>query len=135
MTTNNIDPSTVIANLNEDLKKKVNTIDNIIDKLITENLKTYLEYRKNNSIYEEGCLSVPGQFAEIERPDKCYVKYLDYNGKSQEIKAEGMLATCIQHEMDHLEGILFIDYLSKLKKSMIIKKLSKQKKTLERIVV
>ena len=89
----------------------------------------------NNSVYEEGCLSVPGQFAEIVRPDKCHVKYLDYHGQPKEIKAEGMLATCIQHEMDHLEGILFIDYLSKLKKSMIIKKLSKQKKTIERIVV
>jgi len=90
---------------------------------------------KNNSSYEEGCLSVPGQFAEIERPEKCNVKFLDYYGKSQEIKAEGMLATCIQHEIDHLEGILFIDYLSKLKRSMITKKLSKQKKELERIVV
>jgi len=90
---------------------------------------------KNNSTYEEGCLSVPGQFAEIDRPDKCYVKYLDYYGQPKEIRAEGMLATCIQHEIDHLEGILFIDYLSKLKKSMIIKKLSKQKKELERIVV
>ena len=89
----------------------------------------------NHSTYEEGCLSVPGQFAEIDRPDKCHIKYLDYYGISKEIKAEGMLATCIQHEMDHLEGILFIDYLSKLKKSMIIKKLFKRKKTLERIVV
>ena len=94
-----------------------------------------IEKSKNNSTYEEGCLSVPGQFAEIDRPDKCHVKYLDYYGEKKEIKAEGMLATCIQHEMDHLEGILFIDYLSKLKKTMIIKKLSKQKKTLERIVV
>jgi len=90
---------------------------------------------ENNSTYEEGCLSVPGQFAEIDRPEKCYVKYLDYYGQLKEIKAEGMLATCIQHEMDHLEGILFIDYLSKLKKTMIIKKLSKQKKEIERIVV
>ena len=89
----------------------------------------------NNSIYEEGCLSVPGQFAEIERPEKCHIKYLDYYGQHKEIKAEGMLATCIQHEMDHLEGVLFIDYLSKLKKTMIIKKLSKQKKAIERIVV
>ena len=88
-----------------------------------------------NSTYEEGCLSVPGQFAEIDRPDKCHIKYLDYYGKPKELKAEGMLATCIQHEMDHLEGILFIDYLSKLKKTMIIKKLSKQKKAIERIVV
>ena len=77
--------------------------------------------------YEEGCLSVPDQFAEIERPNSCEVEYLDYNGKKQVLKADGLLATCIQHEMDHLEGILFIDYLSKLKKSMIIKKLSKIK--------
>ena len=88
-----------------------------------------------NSVYEEGCLSVPGQFAEIERPKKCKVKFLDYYGDPKEIDAEGMLATCIQHEIDHLEGILFIDYLSKLKKTMIVKKLSKQKKELERIVV
>ena len=77
--------------------------------------------------YEEGCLSVPDQFAEIERPNTCEVEYLDYNGKKQLLKADGLLATCIQHEMDHLEGILFIDYLSKLKKSMIVKKLSKIK--------
>ena len=77
--------------------------------------------------YEEGCLSVPDQFAEIERPNTCEVEYLDYNGKKQLLKADGLLATCIQHEMDHLEGILFIDYLSKLKRSMIIKKLSKNK--------
>ena len=78
-------------------------------------------------------MSVPNQFAEIYRPKKCDVEYLDYNGKKKILKAEGLLATCIQHEMDHLEGILFIDYLSKLKKSMIIKKLSKIKST--RIVV
>jgi len=85
------------------------------------------------STYEEGCLSVPNQFAEIDRPSKCEVEYLDYNGKKQLLKTEGLLATCIQHEMDHLEGILFIDYLSKLKKSMIIKKLSKIKPS--RIIV
>ena len=77
--------------------------------------------------YEEGCLSVPNQFANVDRPSKCEVEYLDYNGNKQLLKAEGLLATCIQHEMDHLEGILFIDYLSKLKRSMIIKKLSKLK--------
>ena len=87
------------------------------------------------SIYEEGCLSVPGQFAEIERPSKCEVEYLDYYGQKKILKAEGLLATCIQHEIDHLEGILFIDYLSKLKKTMIIKKLSKQKGKPDRIVV
>jgi len=90
---------------------------------------------KNNLTYEEGCLSVPGQFAEIERPDKCHIKYLDYYGQPKELVAEGMLATCIQHEIDHLEGILFIDYLSKLKKSMIVKKLTKQKEQLDRIVI
>ena len=77
--------------------------------------------------YEEGCLSVPNQFAEIDRPKQCDVEYLDYNGKKKLLKADGLLATCIQHEMDHLEGILFIDYLSKLKRSMIVKKLSKLK--------
>ena len=85
--------------------------------------------------YEEGCLSVPNQFAEIDRPSKCEVEYFDYNGNKQHLKAEGLLATCIQHEMDHLEGILFIDYLSKLKKTIIIKKLSKQKVKLDRIIV
>ena len=87
------------------------------------------------STYEEGCLSVPDQFAEINRPNKCEVEYLDYNGEKKLLKAEGLLATCIQHEIDHLEGILFIDYLSKLKKSMIVKKLSKQKNKPDRIVV
>ncbi len=82
---------------------------------------------KEKAKYEEGCLSVPDQFAEIERPNACEVEYLDYNGKKLLLKADGLLATCIQHEMDHLEGILFIDYLSKLKRSMIIKKLSKNK--------
>ena len=81
------------------------------------------------STYEEGCLSVPNQFAEIDRPKKCEVEYLDYDGEKKLLKADGLLATCIQHEMDHLEGILFIDYLSKLKRSMIIKKLSKLKST------
>jgi peptide deformylase len=87
----------------------------------------------DKSKYEEGCLSVPEQFAEVERPNKCEVEYLDYNGKKKLLKADGLLATCIQHEIDHLEGILFIDYLSKLKKTMIIKKLSKNK--LDRIIV
>ena len=85
--------------------------------------------------YEEGCLSVPNQFAEIDRPSKCEVEYLDFNGNKQNLQAEGLLATCIQHEIDHLEGILFIDYLSKLKKEMIIKKLSKQQVKPDRIIV
>ena len=86
-----------------------------------------------NATYEEGCFSVPNQFAEIDRPKKCDVEFLDYNGKKNFLHADGLLATCIQHEMDHLEGILFIDYLSKLKKTIILKKLSKNKST--RIVV
>ena len=92
---------------------------------------------KNNEkkTYEEGCLSVPNQFAEIDRPNKCKVEYLDFDGNKQSLQAEGLLATCIQHEIDHLEGILFIDYLSKLKKEMIIKKLSKQKAKPDRIIV
>ena len=90
---------------------------------------------KDLSTYEEGCLSVPDQFAKINRPSECEVEYLDYNGKKKILKASGLLATCIQHEMDHLEGVLFIDYLSKLKKTMIIKKLSKTKSEGERIVI
>ena len=88
----------------------------------------------SKSTYEEGCLSVPNQFAEIDRPSKCEVEYLDYNGEKKILKAEGLLATCIQHEMDHLEGILFIDHLSKLKKTMIVKKLSKKKDRPDKIV-
>ena len=88
-----------------------------------------------NSTYEEGCLSVPNYFAPVDRPKKCEVEYFDYNGKKKILKTEGLLATCIQHEMDHLEGILFIDYLSKLKKTMIVKKLSKRKNPPDRIIV
>ena len=89
----------------------------------------------DQSTYEEGCLSVPEQFAEIDRSSKCEVEYLDYNGEKKLLKVEGLLATCIQHEIDHLEGILFIDYLSKLKKSMIVKKLFKGKNKPDRIIV
>ena len=93
--------------------------------------------KKNNekTTYEEGCLSVPNQFAEIDRSSKCEVEYLDYNGNKQNLQAEGLLATCIQHEIDHLEGILFIDYLSKLKKAFILKKLSKHQVKPDRIIV
>ena len=89
----------------------------------------------NTSIYEEGCLSLPGYFAEIERPAECQIEYIDYDGKKKEMKANGLLATCIQHEVDHLNGVLFIDYLSKLKKDMIVKKLIKHKKELKKIVL
>ena len=77
---------------------------------------------------EEGCLSIPDYFAEIKRPNACHVEYLDQHGKEKQLKAEGLLATCIQHEIDHCDGILFIDYLSKLKRMFILKKLAKLKK-------
>ena len=85
--------------------------------------------------YEEGCLSIPNQFAEVERPNTCKIKFLDYEGNKKELEAKGLLSTCIQHEIDHLNGILFIDYLSKLKKEIIIKKAKKQKKEIDRVVV
>jgi peptide deformylase len=78
--------------------------------------------------FEEGCLSVPEIWDEVERPAKIRVEYLDRDGKRQEIEAEGLLATCLQHEMDHLEGVLFLDHLSKLKRSMALKKLQKAKR-------
>jgi peptide deformylase len=90
---------------------------------------------KEKTTYEEGCLSVPNYFAEVDRPKYCEVEYLDYSGERKILKASGLLATCIQHEMDHLEGILFIDYLSKLKKTLIVKKLSKKKNNPDRIIV
>ena len=90
---------------------------------------------EKTSSYEEGCLSLPGHFAEIERPSECRVTYIDYNGKKRELKANGILSTCIQHEVDHLNGVLFIDYLSKLKKDMIIKKLIKYKKETNKIIL
>ena len=90
---------------------------------------------KKTSVYEEGCLSLPGHFAEIERPAECQIKFVDYNGKEKELTANGLLATCIQHEVDHLNGVLFIDYLSKLKKDMIVKKLIKHKKELNKVVI
>ena len=83
---------------------------------------------KEKTTYEEGCLSVPDQYAEIDRPEECEINFLDYNGKKSTLNAKGLLATCIQHEMDHLEGILFIDHLSNMKRNMIVKKLIKTRK-------
>ena len=85
--------------------------------------------------YEEGCLSIPNQFAEVKRPSSCKVNFLDYDGKKKEINADGLLATCIQHEIDHLNGVLFIDHLSKLKKDLILKKTKKQIKEIDRVIV
>ena len=80
------------------------------------------------SFYNEGCLSVPDQFAEVERPAVVHARWLDRDGRAHEDRLEGLLATCLQHEMDHLEGILFIDHLSRLKREMILKKLDKARK-------
>ena len=92
---------------------------------------------KSNELsrYEEGCLSLKNVFVEVDRPSTCEVEYLDYNGEKRNLKCNGLLATCIQHEYEHLLGVLMVDHLSKLKKTMIIKKLSKQKSKAERIVI
>lgn len=77
------------------------------------------------SVYEEGCLSIPEYYAEVERPASVRVKYVDRDGREQEIKAEGLMATCLQHEIDHLNGVLFIDHISKLKRDMVMRKFRK----------
>ncbi len=87
-----------------------------------------LDPSEDSSVYEEGCLSVPEFYEEVERPARCRVKFLDYDGNPQILDAEGLLATCIQHEMDHLEGVLFIDHLSRLKRDRILKKLKKEQR-------
>ena len=83
------------------------------------------------SVYEEGCLSIPEYYEEVERPAEVKVRYMDLDGKTQEIAADGLLATCIQHEIDHLNGVLFVDYLSKLKRDRVIKKFEKAAKRAE----
>ena len=87
------------------------------------------------SVYEEGCLSIPETFIEIERPKVCEVEYIDLEGKKKMIKCEGLLSTCLQHEINHLDGKLIIDHLSKLKRDIIIKKISKTKKNPDRVIV
>jgi len=79
-------------------------------------------------VYNEGCLSLPGMAAEIERPDKIRIKYIDTSNKEQEIDADGLLATCLQHEIDHLNGVLFVDHLSSIKRNIIMRKLKKTQK-------
>ena len=87
------------------------------------------------SVYEEGCLSIPDTFIEIERPKICEVEYIDINGKKNFLNCDGLLSTCIQHEINHLDGKLIIDHLSKLKRDLIVKKISKNKKNPDRIIV
>ena len=81
-----------------------------------------------HSTYEEGCLSIPEYYEEVERPKSVRVKYLDLDGKHREIEADGLLATCLQHEIDHINGVLFIDHISKLKRDMVVKKFKKAAK-------
>ena len=87
-----------------------------------------LEASDTLQVYSEGCLSVPDMYAEVERPDHIRARWLDRDGKAQEQELDGLLAICLQHEMDHLEGILFIDHLSRLKRDMILRKLAKARK-------
>ncbi len=84
-----------------------------------------LESSDQRSVYEEGCLSIPDYYAEVERPASVRVQYIDRDGRQQEIMAEGLMATCLQHEIDHLNGVLFIDHISKLKRDMVVKKFKK----------
>ncbi len=87
------------------------------------------------SVYEEGCLSIPDTFIEIERPKICEVEYIDLDGKLKNIRCDGLLSTCLQHEINHLDGKLIIDNLTKLKRDIIIKKISKNKKNPNRVIV
>ena len=83
---------------------------------------------EGRNVYEEGCLSIPEYYAEVERPESCRVQFLDRDGKEQQLEADGILSTCIQHEVDHLDGVLFIDHISKLKRDMVIRKFTKAAK-------
>ena len=87
---------------------------------------------EETSVYEEGCLSIPEYYDEVERPAACKVRFLDRDGQQQEMDCDGLLATCVQHEIDHLNGILFIDHISRLKRERVIKKFTKAAKRGER---
>ena len=108
----------------DEKKKPLSFINPIIKKVSDE-----------TSIYEEGCLSIPDTFIEIERPKICEVEYIDLDGKIQNLKCDGLLSTCLQHEINHLDGKLIIDHLTKLKRDIIIKKISKNKKSPDRVIV
>ena len=88
-----------------------------------------VESSEERSVYEEGCLSIPDYYAEVQRPAEVTVDYVDRDGKEQQIKADGLLATCLQHEIDHLNGVLFIEHISKLKRDMVVRKFTKLAKS------
>tara|TARA_B100001059_G_scaffold134488_1_gene134780 strand:- start:191 stop:715 length:525 start_codon:yes stop_codon:yes gene_type:complete len=110
---------------NKDEKKQPIALINPVIKNLSEEM----------SVYEEGCLSIPETFIEIERPKICEIEYIDEKGTKKNLKCDGLLSTCVQHEINHLDGKLIIDHLSKLKKDFIIKKVSKIKKNPDRIIV
>ena len=115
----------VIDVSNKDKKNEPMTFINPVIKKVSE----------ETSIYEEGCLSIPDTFIEIERPKICEIEFIDIKGKIQNFKCDGLLSTCLQHEINHLDGKLIIDHLSKLKRDLIIKKISKIRKNPDRIIV
>ena len=108
----------------EETKKPLSLINPIIRKLSDD-----------TSVYEEGCLSIPETFIEIERPKICEIEYIDLDGNKKELRCDGLMSTCVQHEINHLDGKLIIDHLSKLKKDFIIKKISKLQKNPDRVIV
>ena len=108
----------------DEQKKPISLINPIIKRLSYD-----------TSIYEEGCLSIPETFIEIERPKICEIEYIDLDGNKKELKCDGLMSTCVQHEINHLDGKLIIDHLSKLKKDFIIKKISKLQKNPDRVIV
>ena len=108
----------------DEKKSPISFINPVIRKLSSE-----------TSVYEEGCLSIPDTYIEIERPKVCEIEYIDFSGKKKFLKCDGLLSTCLQHEINHLDGKLIIDNLSKLKRELIIKKISKFKRNPDRIIV
>jgi len=108
----------------DEQKKPISLINPIIKRLSDD-----------TSVYEEGCLSIPETFIEIERPKICEIEYIDLDGIKKELKCDGLMSTCVQHEINHLDGKLIIDHLSKLKKDFIIKKISKLQKNPDRVIV
>ena len=115
----------VIDVSNKDEQKKPISLINPIIKRLSD----------DTSVYEEGCLSIPETFIEIERPKICEIEYIDLDGIKKELKCDGLMSTCVQHEINHLDGKLIIDHLSKLKKDFIIKKISKLQKNPDRVIV
>jgi peptide deformylase len=125
-------PGIGLAAIQVGVPRRVVTMD-LAKKDEPKNPKVYINPElvwasEERSTYEEGCLSIPEYYEEVERPAQVRVRYTDLDGKEQEVEANGLLATCLQHEIDHLNGVLFIDHISKLKRSRVIKKFAKAAK-------